>query len=291
MYLEFCKLKYPKKVRERFLSETKSYLIKLIQSKIYSDKLKILVDEPGKRIYITYNEEYEKDKNIVSKIKEYHSYNNNILDKIFEKNTNLRLVNFLNIPPLQLELKLLSYFELIRRQLYFFAAHYLFEFKIRKFCVQKLGVGFDNPETVLFAHSIYIDRMSPNLIFIEGNAVVGARTILQTHGIKSNRGYGSCYSIGPIYIMEGADIGSDCILLPGTIVGNGCAVYPMTVIKKDICPLYMDGKLYPVVYNHNEEYPYRLNLSLAESKSLGLLNPLYFKNINGKAIFADQRVY
>ena len=287
MYFEFHKLKYPEKVRERFLSETKSYLIKLIQSKIYPDKLKILVDESGKRIYITYNEEYEKDKNIISKIKEYYPYNNNILDKIFENNTNLRLVNFLNIPPLQLELKLLSYFELIRRQLFFWAVHHLFEFKIRKFCIQKLGVGFDNPDTVLFAHSIYIDRMSPSLVFIEGNAVVGARTILQTHGIKSNRGYGSSYAIGPIYIMEGADIGSDCIILPGTIIGKGCAVYPMTVVKKDICPVYDKDRFYSVTYNQNEEYPYRLNISLTEAKSFGMHYPLYFKSLKDKIILAN----
>ncbi len=87
--------------------------------------------------------------------------------------------------------------------------------------------------------------------------------------------------------MEGADIGSDCIVLPGTIIGKGCAAYPMTVIKKDIGSVYVDNKLYPVIYNNNEEYPYRLNLSLAELKILGISKSVYFKRLEDKIIFAD----
>lgn len=287
MHLEVCKLEYPDKVRKYFLAETKNLLKKLIQFKIYTKAPKILIDESGKRLYITFNEKYEKDKNIITKIKRGYSYDAETLDEIFEKERSLRLVNFLNIPPIQLSLKFMSYSELFYRKLFFWITQYLFILKLREYSLQKIGVKFDHPQTVLVAPGVHIDHMSPGLIFIDNHAIIGARTILQSHGMKSDKGYGFCYTIGPIYIMEGADIGSDCIILPGTIIGKDCAVYPMTVVKKDICPVYNKDNFFPVTYNQNEEYPYRLNISLAELKDMGLSTPVYFKKLKDKIVLAN----
>lgn len=289
MILSRCELEFPDKIKEKFFLEAKCCLKKLVKEKIYSSEVRLLVDEAGKRLYVTVNDEYKMDENITSSIRTEYAFKKGILEEIFKNEKALRLVTFLNIPSSsQLELNLLSHFELLRRQLFFLASKHLFIFSVRKFFMKKMGVEFENPKTTLVAHSVLIDKMAPNLIFIDDCSIVGARTILQTHGVKTDKGYGLSYSFGPIYFMKGAEVGSDCIVLPGSIIGKNCSVYPMTVVKRDVAPVFLNNKVFPVTYNQREDFPYRVNLSVSEIEAFKLASPLFFKFCKGRLVLSDE---
>ena len=95
---------------------------------------------------------------------------------------------------------------------------------------------------VFIGRDVFIDPVHPEMITIEDEALVAARTMIVAHQrnlaqYHKGRWIGECeHRIAPVRIGKGVLIGIGTVILPGVTIGEGAVVGAGAVVTKDIPP-------------------------------------------------------
>lgn len=95
---------------------------------------------------------------------------------------------------------------------------------------------------VIIGRDVFLDPAHPDMVTIEDEAMVTARTMIVAHKrnlTQYHKGMwiGECeHTIAPVHIGKGAHIGVGSIILPGVTIGEGAVIGAGAVVTKDIPP-------------------------------------------------------
>lgn len=110
--------------------------------------------------------------------------------------------------------------------------------KIRPWVLRKVGCKVG--KNVFVGSDVWIDTGRSNLITIEDNVHITARTVLLCHKKDMSKYYkGDNYSDlsyieAPIHLCKGCSTGTGTIIMPGVTIGEGAVIGAGSLVTKDI---------------------------------------------------------
>ena len=90
-------------------------------------------------------------------------------------------------------------------------------------------MGMKVADHVSVGLEVTVDIFFPELITIEGDAIIGFGTTLLCHEFTQRE-----YRTGPVHIGRGAVIGAKSLVLPGVRIAPGAVVSAMSLVNRDV---------------------------------------------------------
>lgn len=91
-------------------------------------------------------------------------------------------------------------------------------------------------KNVEIGYFVIIDNLFPELVVIEDDVTISARSTLLAHDEARAYAQGGAESRGSVHLRKGAFVGVHCVILPGVTVGESAIVGAGSVVTRDVPP-------------------------------------------------------